>query len=361
MDDKNIDTKLWQAAIVGIREHLRTINSWSTFTATQYSSSTHKKVLYAQEMADQLGHEYGGSLRQLKQTKENGISTTRDYLNVGKPIEEAKDGSLVNVHTPDKYLSEAVEVYLQGSKKQRRTARHPAEADKVEVKRMYKDFLTSLFHELSTKRFTPALLGGKSFKEAKVLFLSSEPAEAVTNNSTSVRSRPSRMVIGHFLAGRIAQASWWQMWEGRSIIPARTQPEIMHQGVSRKMKRLLDKYDLGSEEYKEIANLKCFKIPINKDQHFEKAKQWPIWKLAIENALASAGWNLDFGLPRDPDTKRWLTVASAQSAQTNSVNFQWCLPLKISFLPGSEFKRLVNHICLGSQVFLSAVKNIDMR
>ncbi|KAF5609464.1 uncharacterized protein FSUBG_3938 [Fusarium subglutinans] len=116
-----------------------------------------------------------------------------------------------------------------------------------------------------------------------------------------------------------------------------------------------------SKEYKEMANLKCFKIPISKDQHFEKAKQWPVWKLAIENALASAGWELDFGLPRNPDMERWLTVASVQSSQANSVNFQRCLPLKISFLPGSEFERLVNQIYLGSQVFLSAVKKIDMR
>jgi len=58
----------------------------------------------------------------------------------------------------------------------------------------------------------------------------------------------------------------------------------------------MDKYDLDSKEYKEIVNLKDFKIPINKDQHLEKAEQWPIWKLAIENALASAGWELDFGL-----------------------------------------------------------------
>ncbi|KAF5987695.1 hypothetical protein FBULB1_1783 [Fusarium bulbicola] len=162
-------------------------------------------------MDDQLGHECGGSWRQLKHTKKNGsreLEEVGDYGNwesdqlvrqfparetistytILSNIEEAKDGSLVNVHTPDKYLSEAVEIYLQGSKKQQRTARQPAEADKVKVKRMYKDFLTSLFGELSTKRFTPALPGGKSFKEAKLLFLFSEPAEAVTNNSTSVRS-----------------------------------------------------------------------------------------------------------------------------------------------------------------------------
>ncbi|KAF4495078.1 hypothetical protein FAGAP_8797 [Fusarium agapanthi] len=50
------------------------------------------------------------------------------------------------------------------------------DADQFEVKRMYKDFLTSLFRELSTQRFTPALLGGKSFQEASVLFLFSVPA-----------------------------------------------------------------------------------------------------------------------------------------------------------------------------------------
>ncbi|KAF5698653.1 hypothetical protein FGLOB1_11893 [Fusarium globosum] len=50
------------------------------------------------------------------------------------------------------------------------------DADKVEVKRIYKDFLTSLFRELSTQRFTPALLGGKHFEETRVLFLFSVPA-----------------------------------------------------------------------------------------------------------------------------------------------------------------------------------------
>ncbi|KAF5639379.1 hypothetical protein F25303_7410 [Fusarium sp. NRRL 25303] len=50
------------------------------------------------------------------------------------------------------------------------------DADKVEVKRIYKDFLTSLFLELSTQRFTPALLGGKHFEETRVLFLFSVPA-----------------------------------------------------------------------------------------------------------------------------------------------------------------------------------------
>ncbi|KLP12766.1 uncharacterized protein LW94_10920 [Fusarium fujikuroi] len=49
-------------------------------------------------------------------------------------------------------------------------------ADRVEVKRIYKDFLTSLFRELSTQRFTPALLGGKQFEETRVLFLFSVPA-----------------------------------------------------------------------------------------------------------------------------------------------------------------------------------------
>ncbi|SCO14121.1 uncharacterized protein FFE2_13066 [Fusarium fujikuroi] len=50
------------------------------------------------------------------------------------------------------------------------------DADRVEVKRIYKDFLTSLFRELSTQRFTPALLGGKQFEETRVLFLFSVPA-----------------------------------------------------------------------------------------------------------------------------------------------------------------------------------------
>ncbi|KAF5962616.1 hypothetical protein FBULB1_13987 [Fusarium bulbicola] len=50
------------------------------------------------------------------------------------------------------------------------------DADQFEVKRMYRDFLTSLFYELSTHRFTPAILGGKSFEEASVLFLFSVPA-----------------------------------------------------------------------------------------------------------------------------------------------------------------------------------------
>ncbi|KAF5617934.1 hypothetical protein F52700_12416 [Fusarium sp. NRRL 52700] len=49
-------------------------------------------------------------------------------------------------------------------------------ANQVEVKRMYEDFLTCLFRELSTKRFTPALLGGKEFQEARILFLFSVPA-----------------------------------------------------------------------------------------------------------------------------------------------------------------------------------------
>ncbi|KAF5579949.1 hypothetical protein FPCIR_10778 [Fusarium pseudocircinatum] len=48
--------------------------------------------------------------------------------------------------------------------------------DQVDVKRMYKDFLTSLFRELSTQRFTPALLGGTQFEETRVLFLFSVPA-----------------------------------------------------------------------------------------------------------------------------------------------------------------------------------------
>ncbi|KAF5985859.1 hypothetical protein FCOIX_1846 [Fusarium coicis] len=50
------------------------------------------------------------------------------------------------------------------------------DADQVEVKRMYRDFLTCLFRELSTQRFTPALLGGKQFEETRVLFLFSVPA-----------------------------------------------------------------------------------------------------------------------------------------------------------------------------------------
>ncbi|KAF5608127.1 uncharacterized protein FSUBG_4951 [Fusarium subglutinans] len=50
------------------------------------------------------------------------------------------------------------------------------DADRFEVKRIYRDFLTSLFYELSTHRFTPAILGGKSFEEASVLFLFSVPA-----------------------------------------------------------------------------------------------------------------------------------------------------------------------------------------
>ncbi|KLP21266.1 Uncharacterized protein LW94_13100 [Fusarium fujikuroi] len=36
---------------------------------------------------------------------------------------------------------------------------------------------------------------------------------------------------------------------------------------------LIDKYNLKTKEYKEIVNLKDFKIPINKDQHLEKAEQ----------------------------------------------------------------------------------------
>ncbi|KAF5595765.1 hypothetical protein FPANT_4531 [Fusarium pseudoanthophilum] len=50
------------------------------------------------------------------------------------------------------------------------------DTDQAEVKRVYKDFLTSLFRELSTQRFTPALLGGKQFEETTVLFLFSVPA-----------------------------------------------------------------------------------------------------------------------------------------------------------------------------------------
>jgi hypothetical protein len=65
----------------------------------------------------------------------------------------------------------------------------------------------------------------------------------------------------------------------------------------------MDKYDLKTKEYKEIINLKDFKIPINKDQHVEKAEQWPIWKLAIENALASARKkSIVAKLLRDPST-----------------------------------------------------------
>ncbi|EWZ00644.1 hypothetical protein FOYG_00464 [Fusarium oxysporum NRRL 32931] len=50
------------------------------------------------------------------------------------------------------------------------------DGDNDQVKRLYRDFLTSLYGELSTKRFTPALLGGKNFEEAEVLFLFSVPA-----------------------------------------------------------------------------------------------------------------------------------------------------------------------------------------
>ncbi|KAF5631630.1 uncharacterized protein FTJAE_7831 [Fusarium tjaetaba] len=50
------------------------------------------------------------------------------------------------------------------------------DADQVEVERMYRDFLTCLFRELSTQRFTPAFLGGKQFEETRVLFLFSVPA-----------------------------------------------------------------------------------------------------------------------------------------------------------------------------------------
>ncbi|KAF5705582.1 hypothetical protein FMUND_12022 [Fusarium mundagurra] len=51
------------------------------------------------------------------------------------------------------------------------------DTDKVQVgtKRKYKDFLTCLFRELSTQRFTPALLGQR-FEETRVLFLFSVPA-----------------------------------------------------------------------------------------------------------------------------------------------------------------------------------------
>ncbi|KAK2133690.1 hypothetical protein NOF04DRAFT_1342115 [Fusarium oxysporum II5] len=50
------------------------------------------------------------------------------------------------------------------------------DGDNGQVKSLYRDFLTSLYGELSTKRFTSALLGGKNFEEAEVLFLFSVPA-----------------------------------------------------------------------------------------------------------------------------------------------------------------------------------------
>ncbi|WJG34653.1 uncharacterized protein FOBCDRAFT_256705 [Fusarium oxysporum Fo47] len=50
------------------------------------------------------------------------------------------------------------------------------DGDNGQVKSLYRDFLTSLYGELSTKRFTPASLGGKNFEEAEVLFLFSVPA-----------------------------------------------------------------------------------------------------------------------------------------------------------------------------------------
>ncbi|ENH65253.1 hypothetical protein FOC1_g10005783, partial [Fusarium oxysporum f. sp. cubense race 1] len=50
------------------------------------------------------------------------------------------------------------------------------DGDNGQVKSLYRDFLTSLYGELSTKRFTPALLGGKNFEEAEVLFHFSVPA-----------------------------------------------------------------------------------------------------------------------------------------------------------------------------------------
>ncbi|KAL5610006.1 hypothetical protein FOVSG1_004687 [Fusarium oxysporum f. sp. vasinfectum] len=50
------------------------------------------------------------------------------------------------------------------------------DGDNGQVKSLYRDFLTSLYGELSTKRFTSALLGGKNFEEAEVLFLFSIPA-----------------------------------------------------------------------------------------------------------------------------------------------------------------------------------------
>ncbi|KAM5517136.1 hypothetical protein FOXYSP1_04087 [Fusarium oxysporum f. sp. phaseoli] len=50
------------------------------------------------------------------------------------------------------------------------------DGDNGQVKSLYRDFLTSLYGELSTKRLTPALLGGKNFEEAEVLFLFSVPA-----------------------------------------------------------------------------------------------------------------------------------------------------------------------------------------
>ncbi|KAH7211748.1 hypothetical protein DER44DRAFT_881456 [Fusarium oxysporum] len=58
------------------------------------------------------------------------------------------------------------------------------DGDNGQVKSLYRDFLTSLYGELSTKRFTSALLGGKNFEEAEVLFLFSVP---VTWDPAAVR------------------------------------------------------------------------------------------------------------------------------------------------------------------------------